>query len=201
MTTRAFAVTYDYRCPFARNAHEHLLAAVDAGADWDVTYAPFSLSQAHVAEGAPPVWDDPAKAGDLLAIEASVVVRDHHVDQFPAVHEALFAARHDHGLDLRDEAVIRKVLADAGVDAEAVLDACRGGQPRARFRAEHEAVVDRLSLFGVPTFIVDDRAVFVRLMTRPAGDPAVSRAVIERVLDLLVDHPELNEFKHTTIAR
>ena len=27
-----FAVNWDYRCPFARNAHEHLVEGLDAGA-------------------------------------------------------------------------------------------------------------------------------------------------------------------------
>ena len=31
--THAFEITYDYRCPFARNAHEHVLDALEAGAD------------------------------------------------------------------------------------------------------------------------------------------------------------------------
>ena len=65
---KSFAVTWDYRCPFARNAHEHLAAALAAGADWDVTFLPFSLSQAHVPEGGAPVWDDPDKAKDLLSV-------------------------------------------------------------------------------------------------------------------------------------
>jgi hypothetical protein len=38
-------------------------------------------------------------------------------------------------------------------------------------------------------------------MTRPEGDGAVARDTIDRVLALLVDHPELNEFKHTRIPR
>ena len=63
-----FSVTWDYRCPFARNAHEHLVAGLAGGADWDVTFVPFSLSQVHVPEGGTPVWDDrtrhrPAGAG------------------------------------------------------------------------------------------------------------------------------------------
>ena len=33
---KSFAVTWDYRCPFARNAHEHLAAALAGGADWEV---------------------------------------------------------------------------------------------------------------------------------------------------------------------
>jgi hypothetical protein len=75
------------------------------------------------------------------------------------------------------------------------------GTPAKTIRAEHERVVNDLDVFGVPTFIVGDRAVFVRLMDRPDGDPASSIATIDRVLDLVEGHPELNEFKHTRIAR
>ena len=38
-------------------------------------------------------------------------------------------------------------------------------------------------------------------MTRPNGDASASRAVVERVLGLIADHPEINELKHTTIPR
>jgi hypothetical protein len=55
-------------------------------------------------------------------------------------------------------------------------------------------------VWGVPTFVVDGRSAFVRLMDRPEGDTEVGRRSVERVLDLLA-WPELNEFKHTTIAR
>jgi hypothetical protein len=55
----------------------------------------------------------------------------------------------------------------------------------------------------VPTFISGDEAVFVRLMDRsPEGtDAAASRRSIERVVELLDGWPNLNEFKHTGIAR
>ena len=48
---RQFAVSFDYRCPFARNAHESVVAGLEAGRDWDVTFVPFSLDQMHVEEG------------------------------------------------------------------------------------------------------------------------------------------------------
>lgn len=96
-----FAVTWDYRCPFARNAHEHLLTGLEDGAPWRVSFVPFSLGQVHVPEGGTPVWEDPAKADDLMAMRAALVVRDRYGDRFPAVHRALFAARHDEGRDLR----------------------------------------------------------------------------------------------------
>ena len=51
MPIAPFAVTWDYRCPFARNAHEHVVLGLAAGAPWDVTFLPFSLDQVHVEEG------------------------------------------------------------------------------------------------------------------------------------------------------
>lgn len=196
-----FAVTYDYRCPFARNAHEHVVAGLRAGAPWQVHFVPFSLTQAHVEEGGAPVWDDPDRAADLLAIEAGLVVRERQPGHFLDVHEALFAARHDGGGDLRDRSVVRQALAEAGVDADGVLAEVDEGWTRDLFRKEHEAAVAEHQVFGVPTFVAGDDAVFVRLMTRPAGDGALARRTVEHVVDLLVAHPELNEFKHTTISR
>lgn len=201
MTLPPFGVTYDYRCPFARNAHEHVLTALEGGADWKVDFVPFSLSQAHVEEGEPPVWDDPDHRGDLLAIEASLAVLADQPEHFLRVHRALFAARHDEAADLRDQSVVAQVLAGAGADAEAALGAVASGGPRRRFRAAHEAAVVDHQVFGVPTFIVGDRAVFVRLMIRPDGDADLARATIERVVEIVAHHPEINELKATSIPR
>jgi len=197
----AFSVNYDYRCPFARNVHEHLVMGLRAGAGWVVEFSPFSLTQAHIEDGGVPVWDDPARAGDLLAIEAGLVVRDQFPDRFSDVHLALFAARHDHGLQLRDESVIRAVLDDADVDSDKVLAIVADGGPRAAFRQAHEASVTGHHVFGVPTFVLDDSAVFVRIMTRPGTDGELARSTIDGVLALLEHRPELNEFKHTSIKR
>jgi hypothetical protein len=201
MTTRAFTVTWDYRCPFARNAHEHILTGLGAGAEWDVRFVPFSLGQVHVAEGEPDVWDEPDKDTGLLALQVGVVVRDHHADAFPAVHEALFAARHDEGQQLNDPAVLRDVLTRHGVDADEVFAAVDDGTALKTVRAEHEEMAGSHTVWGVPTFIAGDEAVFIRVMNRPQGDADVAIRSIERVLDLLTGWPELNEYKHTTIRR
>jgi DSBA-like thioredoxin domain len=201
MDAAAFSVTYDYRCPFARNVHEHVVQALRDGAPWDVTFAPFSLTQAHVEEGGRPVWEDADKAGDLLAIECSIVVRERHPDRFLDFHVAMFGARHDQALDVRDPEVVRDVLIQVGVDADAVLEEVALGWPRDAFRKAHEVAVSDHHVFGVPTFVIGGRAAFVRIMTRPGDDSEVARATIEHVLSLLEDHPELNEFKYTTISR
>jgi hypothetical protein len=201
--TNTFAVTWDYRCPFARNAHEHLLTGLAAGADWQVGFLPFSLGQAHVAEGQPSVWEKPDQDTGILALQAGVVVRDHAPDRFPTVHRALFAARHDQGLHLEDPAVVRAVLTAHQVDPALVFDQVADGSALRTVQAEHEQHVKSHNVWGVPTFLAGDQAVFVRLMDRaPAGsDPAASIRSIERVVDLLTGWTDLNEFKHTSIPR
>jgi protein-disulfide isomerase-like protein with CxxC motif len=197
--TTAFAVSWDYRCPFARNAHEHLVAGLRAGAPWDVTFVPFSLNQAHVEEGGLDVWDDPTKADALLAMQVGIVTRDRFPEQFLDVHAALFKARHDEGRDIREESVLREIVSEQGVDADAVFGEIADGWPLEQFRKEHEAAAGDHKVWGVPTFIAGDGSVFVRLMTRPQGDGELARKTIERVVDLVTGFPELNEFKHTSI--
>ncbi len=199
--SRSFAVTWDYRCPFARNAHEHLLAGLEGGADWDVRFLLFSLEQAHVEEGAVPVWEEPDRHPGLVANLAGVVVRDRSPELFPAVHQALFTARHDEGLDLRDRAIVAKTLDAAGADGAGVLSEVDASWPLDVLKEEHTDAVQRFHVFGVPTFVTGDDAVFVRLMNRPHGDNSLATSTIERVLDLLVGWPELNELKHTAIPR
>jgi protein-disulfide isomerase-like protein with CxxC motif len=199
--TLSFAVSWDYRCPFARNAHEHLVEALRQGADWDVTFVPFSLNQVHVAEGDPDVWDDPTKADALLAMQVGIVAREKLPERFLDIHAALFRARHDEGRDIREADVLKEILTEQGADAEAVFAEIADGWPLETFRKEHEAAAGDHKVWGVPTFIKDDQSVFVRLMTRPQGDGALATKTIERVIDLVGGFPELNEFKHTSIPR
>lgn len=199
--TLEFAVTWDYRCPFARNFHEHVLAGLAGGADWNVQFVPFSLDQVHVEEGEVDAWDNPSACRSLLACQAGVVIRDRWPESFLAAHRALFDVRHEKALDLRDEAVLRQAIAGVGLDADAVFSEIDAGWPLATFRKEHESAVAEHKVFGVPTVIAGDQAVFVRVMHRPRGDSDVAIRTVERVIDLLSGWPDLNEFKHTSIPR
>ena len=198
---RTFTVTWDYRCPFARNANEHVVEGLLAGADWDVTFVPFSLGQVHVSEGEPPIWDRPDDDSGLLAMQVGTTVRDLDPGRFPALHRDLFAVRHDHSGDLRDEDALREVLDRHGVDAGAVFAQVDDGRAIKAVRMAHERAATEHTVWGVPTFISGDRAVFIRLMHRADGDVDASVATIERVLDLMDGFADLNEFKHTTIPR
>ncbi len=201
MALPPFSLTWDYRCPFARNVHEHVVVALRGGADWDVTFVPFSLDGPHTEPGRPEPWDDPERLPAQLAIQVGLAVRDAQPERFLAVHQALFAARHDQSLDLKDRNVLARVVDDAGGNGAEALAEVDGGGPLVVLRKEHDAGVRLHQVFGVPTFIVGDQAAFVRVMTRPDGDVARARATIERVVDQITGFPELNELKHTSIPR
>jgi hypothetical protein len=200
--TRTFALTWDYRCPFARIGHDHVVTALRGGADWDVRFLPFSLGQAHVADDETDVWDRADDAPDadsgLLALQLGVAIRDTQPDAFLAAHQALFDHRHLQAGSLRKRDVLSKVIVDAGVDAEAAWAEVASRRPLATIRDEHTAFVASHDVWGVPTFILGDAAVFVRLMRAADGDVAFATATIERILDS-IEWPILNEFKHTSI--
>ena len=196
MTVTEFSVTWDYRCPFARNFCEHVLDGLDGGADWDVRFVPFSLDQVHVEEGEPPVWErDPEVWGSgVNALLWGIAVRDNFPDRFFDWHVAAFAARHDEGRKIAKTEVLADVATSVGLDADAVAAEVQSGRPLKVLADEHAEAVKRWRMFGVPTFIVGERAVFVRVMDRKNPDD------VDRVLDLL-EWTDLNEFKHTSVPR
>jgi hypothetical protein len=198
---RRFAVTHDYLCPFARNAAEVVVRALEADDSLEVGFRAFSLSQVHLEDDAPPVWQPEAEpASGVLALQWGLAVRDELPERFPTVHLALFAARHDQGLDINDPEVLAATVASAGVDPDEVAKLVAGGGPAAALAADHTWGADGPRVFGVPTFVTDGRAVFVRLMSRP-GSPEAARDTLDRVLAMVDGWPDLNEFKATVIPR
>lgn len=194
--SRQFAVSFDYRCPFARNAHESVIAGLRAGRDWDVTFVPFSLDQIHVEEGDTDVWDrNPDNWGTgVSALLYAIAVRDKFPEQFLDWHAAAFGARHDDGAKIAKPEVLREIAAGAGLDVDAVASEVASGRPLEKLAQEHTQAVKLHAMFGVPTFVVDGRAIFVRLMDRKNPDD------VDRVLDLFT-WTDLNEFKETSVPR
>jgi hypothetical protein len=196
-----FAITHDYLCPFARNAAEVVVRALEAGEPVQVDFRALSLSQVHLDEGEAPVWQPGAEPrSGVLALQWGLAVRDELPERFPAVHLALFAARHDQGRDLTDPEVLAAAVASAGVDPGEVEKLVAGGRPAAALADDHTWGVDGPKVFGVPTFVADGRAVFVRLMGRPASGDA-ARSTLQRVLAMVEGWPDLNEFKATVVPR
>ncbi|NNC75902.1 MAG: protein-disulfide isomerase [Acidimicrobiia bacterium] len=189
-----FGITFDYLCPFARNAAEAVLNGVEEGRDWQPRYVAFSLAQAHTAEDEPDVWDKSSGKSGVLALQWGLAARDSFPEIFPAVHRALFAARHDDGRDINDEAILRKAVTSAGADPDAIAAVVAIGSPKEALAADHMEAAGEWSVFGVPTFLAGDDATFVRFMSR--GDVED----LQRVLDML-SWTNLNEFKRTTTPR
>jgi hypothetical protein len=192
---RDFAITFDYRCPFARHLHIGLVAGLRDGREWNARFLPFSLDQVHVPEGEPPVWERPpeGRGSGVRALEWGLAVRDAFPEQFGDFHLRTFDIRHVHGKRFTEE-TLHEAAIEAGLDPDAVAKEVASGRPIDALAAEHTEALDRWSVFGVPTVIEGDEAVFVRLM-RPATP--------DDVKDLLdfIHRTDLNEFKRTRVPR
>ena len=72
-------------------------------------------------------------------------------------------------------------------------------------RRPHEVIgesyqeFERYEAFGVPTFVVNGDATFVRYMTGPTDNPNDSIKIIESLISMMAHEPDLNEFKHTRL--
>ncbi len=194
----SFGLSYDYRCPFAKNIHLHVLAALAAGADFDVEFIPWTMSQGHRAPGAIDVWDDPEHDSALLALAVSVSVRDQQSEHFLSTHEALFRARHERAIRLVNLSEIGEVLLPLGVDMDKVAADVASRRPH-QVIAENFHAMQAYEAFGVPTFVVNSDATFVRFMRPPNGDGLASAQIIESLVTLMAHQPDLNEFKHTHV--
>jgi protein-disulfide isomerase-like protein with CxxC motif len=199
MTDRSFSLSFDYRCPFANIIHQHVITALHAGAQFEVEFVPWTLSQGHRAEGDLDVWDDDAKFDQLVSLAAGVSVRDLQPDKFLDAHSALFRARHEQGVRLGTLTEVLEILEGVGVDQSVVTADIDSRRP---FKVIGDSFrrFERYEAFGVPTFVVDDDAVFVRYMNAPTGDGKASIALIESIVARIEDEPALNEFKHTRLS-
>ena len=198
--TRSFAVTWDYRCPYGRIIHDHVVTGLLAGADWNVTFLPYCLGQSNRDPGLPPIWETPQADSGLFALQVGVAARDADPARFPTFHHAVYEYRHTRAGNLNDRDAIAAMLTDAGLDASTVFDHVESGEPLRTIAREHMQYVNSHGVWGVPTFVVDDKAVFVRLLRTSDGNAETAIATIDRILDN-IDWPILNEFKHTSVPQ
>ena len=199
-TTRSFGVTWDYRCPYGRIAHSHIVTGLLAGANWDVTFLPFCLGQSHVDEGMPPIWETPHLDSGLFALQVGMAARDTDQEKFWTFHLNTFEYRHTKAGNLNKRENIAELLTGAGFNADDIFGQVEEGTPLRKIADEHMRYVKSHDVWGVPTFIKNDAAVFVRLLDPALGDTALAISTVNRILDNL-EWPILNEFKHTSIPR
>jgi 2-hydroxychromene-2-carboxylate isomerase len=130
----------------------------------------------------------------VLALLWSIAIRDNYPDSFLEFHVSLFNARHDGGSDINDESVIEAVTESVGLDPIKIRECVATGVPAKTLGTEHSRILEDYGVFGVPTFIQGDEAVFVRFMDRHEVRD------LERVLEML-KWTNLNEFKRARIDR
>jgi predicted DsbA family dithiol-disulfide isomerase len=195
--TTTFTVTYDYLCPFARIANETLAEMLQGGEAYDVRFAPFSLHHNTLQRQGEQPWDRPEDeppGRGVTALLWSIAVRDAFPDHFLTFHTALFSARHDDGSDISDPSIVAGVARAVGIDADAVAEIVASGVPMKTLVDEHTALVDDFAVFGVPTFVSGEEAVFVRFMERHRPED------LRKVVDMLT-WTNVNEFKRTRVDR
>jgi len=192
----SFELSYDYRCPFAKNIHLHMVSALKAGGKFDVTFVPWTMSQGYKAEGAPDVWDNEKYDADLLALAVSTSIRDQQPHVFLDAHEAMFRGRHEQGIRLVTIEEIDGLLSPLGVDMKKVRSDISSRRPH-QVIGESFKRFSKVEAFGVPTFVIGNDATFVRYMNPPTSDASASIGVIESLVSMMANQPELNEFKHT----
>jgi hypothetical protein len=194
-----FQLSYDYRCPFAKNIHLHVITALRAGADFDVTFVPWTMSQGYRADGAPDTWDDPGRDAEHLALAVSTSIRDNDPEHFLDAHEALFRGRHDRAIRLINEDEITRALEGLDLNLGAIFEDVASRRPH-KVLGQSFQEFERYEAFGVPTFVVNGDATFVRYMNPPTDDAAASISLIETLVTLMSNQSALNEFKHTKVA-
>ena len=168
--TRRFGLTFDYRCPFARIAHEHVVDG-PAGRRRLGRHVPAVLAgpgprrRGRAAGlGAPRDGHRPARPAGVVA------VRDTQPDHFLDAHHALFEHRHAAAGQLGPRRPRRRARRrPASTSTPCWPRSTAAGRWR-RSRRSTRRTSSRHTVWGVPTFIVGDRAVFVRLMDLPDGD-------------------------------
>ena len=172
--TRSFGLTFDYRCPFARNGHEAAVNALREGADLDIRF---------LAVLARP---GPRRGGRAAGVGARSRRLGHRHPGADVRHRGPRRAspttsstptsrcsrqRHDHGLKLGHEDVLQEAIEKVGLDAAAVKDEVveRASARRPR-RGAHPPRSTSTRCSACPRSSTDDDAVFVRYMERGRAD-------------------------------
>jgi predicted DsbA family dithiol-disulfide isomerase len=189
-------VFYDYRCPFVYQAALLIRRVRESGErDLEVGWRYFSLSQANNHEEGWTIWDaapdDPAAKG-RLAFQAAEAAR--RQERFEPFHQALLEARHEHRRDIDDPHVVEEVAAQAGLDLARFRRDLASPALLEALARDHQEAVNRLGVFGTPTFHVPGRgAAYVRIRPAPEGPAALD--LFDQVIDVVAEKPYLLELK------
>ena len=94
------------------------------------------------------------KPNSRLMTQAALVAAEQ--DKFREFHYPAYRARWAEARDIADPAVVRSLLAGAGLDAVSALERAESEELRERLEANSRAAVER-GIFGAPTLFVGDK--------------------------------------------
>jgi predicted DsbA family dithiol-disulfide isomerase len=172
------------RCEEEASAERRPLAV-----DWRT----FSLEQVNAREADLRVWEQPERRWrGVPALAAAQAARRLDPTRFGPFHHAIYAARHEEGLDLADGAALDRVAAEAGYDRAAFAAARTSAEAWADVGRDHAAGARR-GVFGVPTLVHGPRAVFLKM--QPAPDDESALALLESIVDFQGQYPFVLELK------
>ena len=171
--TRQFAVSFDYRCPFARNGHEAVVAGTARGPRLGrplpavlARPGPRRRGRDRRCGNATPTCGAPAcsrccGASPCVTRSPTSSSTGTSPRSRPATTRAPRSPR---------TRCSREIATSVGLDADAVAAEVASGRPLKVLAEEHTEADKRWNVFGVPTFIVGERAAFVRFMDRGNAD-------------------------------
>ncbi len=201
---RKFIYTFDYRCPFARNMTELIYYANKFDDKFKVDPIPLCLDQFHVEPDEMNIWDLEDRDKYLVALLSFNVVKEYFPDEMWKFHMEMFLSRHDLGINLRSEEQVLKVLKKVGfndTDALFVIEEAKSDKVVKSYAESHIELVEKYEVFGVPTIVLADSAVFVRLMERTIKPSQKAVEKLEYIIGMVEGHPDINEIKHTIVPK
>ena len=176
--TKKLEFFYDYVSPYTYLANSQLMSM-----DADIVYRPILLGALMKGIGNDPparlaprgdyLFKDVARwaahydipytmnpvfpVNTIKALRVALVAQEE--DRFGAVHQSLFDAVWAKQLDVNDDEVLVRIIADAGMAPDAVRQRIASDDIKARLRANTEEAIER-GAFGAPTFFIDGEMFF-----------------------------------------
>jgi hypothetical protein len=184
---------FDYTCAYSFRVWRWLGGQVrPLRPDLELEWVGFSLKEANRADGESVF----AEVGDprlsVVALALAAAARERGGERF---HDGAFSAFHSGGPRVTRDDLLALAVRD-GVDVDRFWRERRVWIDRVA--SEHSAAVQRWGVFGTPTLVIDDEAVYLKIGEVPADERQGVR-LWEAVETLAVQHPDLVEIKRPVV--
>lgn len=186
------SVLFDFRCPFSYLFFQYVQRCEKTLKLFN--FIPYPLSRSHF-ESQQSYWREDFKVLGLNALLVANYVRQYSLNQYNELLAQLFSLKFKHFLNVDEEGSLVKAMLDLGME-EKIIKKSQEKTNVDDFKKTVEFYKGTFDVFGVPTLVYHDKAVFVKLQRAPESETR-AETVIRQLISLVKDVPELAEFKHT----